>query len=1273
MSQAQPPSPPSPARPPRGGPPARRGSCRALYAAACAWLLLALAAAAALAWLGSSGGVTWLARRAGIGLQGAQGSLWSGLRARSLQWSDRGTEVQVRHVWLRWRPGALLRRHPLLDFSELRVGGIDIRQAGVPAAAAGRGPPRHLGPPLPLRLQRLRIGRLRLLRAGQARWLDLGSLQGSLHADPRRWQAALHWQAAAGRGTAELRVQAGAPFAVRGRATAELALRQRPLRLQATLGGTLSRLRLRACAQALQARARVSAELRPYASDWLGPTRIDADGLDPQAFEPTLPRAELALRARLLQQPGGPVQGQVSVSNRLAGSLDARRLPLRSLHAALRWSGGALQVDPLRLALDGGGSLDGELDWSPRGAAHLQLQVQRLDLRALYGRLAATRLHGSLLGQADSGGQQLRVALAQPGWRLQARLRREGRRIELRRLRLHAHGASVDLQGSLDTGGARALRVQARIDDLQPQRFGDWPAARLALRLRAQGELGARQLRFALRLLPSRWGERPLQGHAAGALAAGALRDLRADLRLGANTLRVQGGYGRPGQRLRLVLRAPRLAQLGAAWAGALQASATLAGTLAEPSGDLSLQASGLRAPPGLRVRRLRLQARLQPGLRGQLGVRASALGLRLRAWRLQHAALRLQGSLPAQQWQLRLDDPRGLRLLLRARGGWRAGRGWRGVIESLRNRGACALRLRGPASLRILPGWRVSLRELSLHSAGGSVDLRSLRRDSAGWSSRGSARDLDPLYWARLAGLQAPDLRSDLRLRVRWRLRTAPRPALHLAIERSAGDLGVTGAERWPLGLSQLRLRLDGDATDVRVALVAAAARLGRLQAQATLPLVHRATAWRVARHAAISGHAALALTDLHALSAWLPRAVRLGGALQGSVQWSGSLAAPTLQGSLRGTALALALPGLGVDLRRGSLDARLRGEQLQLRSLLLHDAQGGGELQASAVLALAGGLPSGTLSILLQHVQALDRPGQQLRLGGRAQLQARRGRVAIDAGLQIDQASIELASGSAPRLASDVVVQGRARAAARAPALPLQARVRLDLGDRFHVTGYGVDARLGGSLRLRAAAGQPLRAEGSMLVRSGSYSAYGQRLRLVEGGSVNFSGPLDNPGLNLAAQRANLPVQAGVRVTGTLRAPQVALTSTPPMPDDAILSWLVLGQDPATLSADQAPVLQAAAAALLSRGQGASLAGRLAGALGLDELRVGGEGGLQGSVVTLGKKLGSRLSVSVQQGLAATGSLFNVRYRLGRGLSLRLQSGADNALDLFYAFRFD
>ena len=49
-------------------------------------------------------------------------------------------------------------------------------------------------------------------------------------------------------------------------------------------------------------------------------------------------------------------------------------------------------------------------------------------------------------------------------------------------------------------------------------------------------------------------------------------------------------------------------------------------------------------------------------------------------------------------------------------------------------------------------------------------------------------------------------------------------------------------------------------------------------------------------------------------------------------------------------------------------------------------------------------------------------------------------------------------------------------------------------------------------------------------------TYTAYGQRLT-IERGKLYFDGPLDNPGLDVLALRKNLPVEAGVEVTGTVR----------------------------------------------------------------------------------------------------------------------------------------
>ena len=1238
---------------------------------------------AALAWLGSSAGIAWLARqpwfesRSGLRLQGVQGSVWGELRVRRLAWSGSRDSVQARRVLLRWSPGALWSASPSLHLLQLDVDELDVRLAAAApqGATAPPRPPASLLPPLPLRLDQLRVGRLRLLRAGHAGWLDLGSLQGSLRADARQWDAALQGSGSWGQLRLSARVGAQPPFALRGELGGGLRLQGRQLQLRGQASGTLARVQLGVRATALDAHATAQAELLPFDAVWLGPLHVEVDGLDPRRIDAVLPRARLSLLAQLRSTGDDGLHGTIELRNELPGSLDAKRLPLLRAHAQLSLRDGVLRADSLHAALDGGATLDGSASWDGAGSARLRLQAHALNLHALYGRLLPTRLSGPLRVQADAATQALQATLAQPGWQVELQARREGTRIELQRAELQAQGARLSAHGNLDTSGGQAFEASLRVRGLRPQRFGDWPTASLNLDLQAQGEVASRKAHFALQVLPSRWRSQVFGGHASGWIAPGAVRDLQARLRLGDNSLQAQGGFGAPGQQLRLRLQAGALRQLGAPWQGSAQVDARLHGSLAAPAGDVSLRLHELHAPGGLQVAGLSAEVSLQRGLQGPLRGQLQAQDLRLGSQRLRALELGVHGTLRSHVVQLRLDDAGRLRLQAAAQGGWQAQRGWSGRIDSLRNAGPYAFELVAPAQLRIGADGSMDLQGAELRSGGGNIELQSLRRDSAGWSSRGSASALDPAYWARAAGIGLHGVHSDLRLDARWELRTGPEPMARLRVARSSGDITLPTQPALRLGLSRLQWTVDLAAGSCNTVIDAVGTHLGELQAHAQVALRRDARGWGVMPDAPLKGSARLRLPDLAWVSALLPQAARVAGSLQGRLELGGSAGAPSLRGSLDGSALALALPRYGLDLRGGSLDLGLDGDTLQLHSLRMHDAVGDGVLHASGSLVLAGARPSGSIEVQLQHLRALDRPGQQVQISGQAALRAGADGLAIDSTLHVDKADIELSGGDAPQLADDVVVEGRGaaqQARTRTQAMPVHARVRVDLGHDFHVSGRGVDARLGGALLLRADAGQALQAEGSVLVRSGSYSAYGQQLSLVEGSSVNFSGPIDNPGLNLSAQRENLPVQVGVHITGTLREPQVALSSTPPMPDGAILSWLVLGQDPSTVGSDQTALLQSAAAALLAGGQGASLTTRVAGALGLDKLSLGGQGGLQNSVLTVGKQISSRLSVSVERGLAATGNLFNVRYEFTPRLSLRLQSGSDNAVDVFYTFRF-
>ena len=149
----------------------------------------------------------------------------------------------------------------------------------------------------------------------------------------------------------------------------------------------------------------------------------------------------------------------------------------------------------------------------------------------------------------------------------------------------------------------------------------------------------------------------------------------------------------------------------------------------------------------------------------------------------------------------------------------------------------------------------------------------------------------------------------------------------------------------------------------------------------------------------------------------------------------------------------------------------------------------------------------------------------------------------------------------------------------------------------------GEGLEGKLTGHLRLATTQDGELRAYGRLQTVNASFFAYGQRLQ-VDPGMLIFDGPLDNPSLQITAWRRNQAVEAGVQVTGTARAPRVQLVSQPPVSEGERLSWLVLGRAPSDATKADLGMLQAAAGALLARGDAMPLDRRIARTFGLDEV---------------------------------------------------------------------
>ncbi|MBY0408776.1 MAG: translocation/assembly module TamB domain-containing protein, partial [Burkholderiaceae bacterium] len=232
--------------------------------------------------------------------------------------------------------------------------------------------------------------------------------------------------------------------------------------------------------------------------------------------------------------------------------------------------------------------------------------------------------------------------------------------------------------------------------------------------------------------------------------------------------------------------------------------------------------------------------------------------------------------------------------------------------------------------------------------------------------------------------------------------------------------------------------------------------------------------------------------------------------------------------------------------------------------------------------------------------------------------------------------------------------------------------------LGRDFALQGQGITTRLVGELDLRGSTvpGAPPRIIGEVRTEQGRYRAWGQMLD-VETGLIRFSGPYNNPSLDILALRPNISVRAGVQVTGSAQAPRVKLYSDPDLPDAEKLSWVVLGRSAAGGGAEAA-VLQQAALALLGRngGGGGGVTANIASRLGLDEIGVKGPGAGEdatAAALTFGKRLSKDLYLTYERSLSGTLGTLYIFYDLSRRLTLRGQTGEKSAVDLIYTHQYD
>ncbi len=772
------------------------------------------------------------------------------------------------------------------------------------------------------------------------------------------------------------------------------------------------------------------------------------------------------------------------------------------------------------------------------------------------------------------------------------------------------------------------------------------------------------------------------------------------------NHLELDGHYYATGDlSARWNLTAPDLGLLGDDWSGQITSTGRLEGSLEEPRIELRAEGRGLSFGD-IRIDALDLDGQPHGGAL-QHRVELTVDGLQSGETRVDRVAAHLTGS-PERH---RLEATANMaeeRVELAVAGGYRDER-WRGEVASL------------ALTVRELGHWAIAA-PAGLEVGADLLVLDPLCLSQAGWRRSREERGDSTVEVAdrREQGeTDEADNDSPVQREARRERREPSRLCVQVA-QRGDDDLRLQASlERfplhrfnhyWPIGTG-IRGWLDGTAeatlTDGgpvwEASLVSAEGHL--LYAELddeieTIPyrdlrLSTRGDArrWQVAAGFDLPGQGGLALdlsilpeenqrlegqlegrfSDLSWLDMFANPVSDITGELLADLDVQGTLQQPQVRGRVQLTDLAAYVAPLGIHLGDGQFDGQLSPHGLWTLNGGVN--MGSGRLRLESTLDLAdpsdwraefAAAGSRLLVIDTPEIHSLASPDI------RGTLTPERGVINGRIGLAETRIRLEeLPAGQQTIVVSDdVVIHPVEDDVEAVPPYNLIANIEVVIEDEVDFEGYGLSARAEGGINLVYRTDRPLTAEGRVALTEGRYRAYGQNLA-IERGEVYFSGPLDNPAIDIRAARTARGMTAGIQLGGRVQSITSSIYSDPPMAPSDAMAFLLTGRPLSGASQEEANMLVNAVASLGIE-HGEVITGGIESAFGLDTFAIEGGDTLQDTALVVGKNLTPRLLISYSEKLFERTSSVTLSYELTRRTTLQAESGEGQSLDVIFRDEF-
>ncbi|MDH3532756.1 MAG: translocation/assembly module TamB domain-containing protein, partial [Gammaproteobacteria bacterium] len=403
------------------------------------------------------------------------------------------------------------------------------------------------------------------------------------------------------------------------------------------------------------------------------------------------------------------------------------------------------------------------------------------------------------------------------------------------------------------------------------------------------------------------------------------------------------------------------------------------------------------------------------------------------------------------------------------------------------------------------------------------------------------------------------------------------------------------------------------------------------------------------------------------------LPQIDNFEGSIAASINASGPLLSPEFSGELSWREGRLVVPALNVPV--DNIDLIVSGASDGAATLAGSARSGEGQLAvAGQFVDVMQSSRSVSLKLTGETAELINWPEYHVWASPDLVVKGTADGWTVNGALVVPRAEIAFRElpVEAVAVSPDVVVIG----AEEPPVRPTRysGEARLVLGERVHWDALGLNTRLSGGLRLQKKADRALTASGQVDLLDGVFEAYGQKLTIREG-TLTFTGPLDDPIVNVRAVRVietlEGTVTAGIHVRGRAKNLTSSVFSEPAMAEADALSYLVIGRPLSQATSTEGNELSGAALSLGIK-QATRIAEQIGQTLGLDQLSLTGDGGDTTALVA-GKQINPRTYARYSYGVFSRLGTLLLRYKLSRRLSLEAGTGEIQSLELLYSVETD